>query len=229
MRASSSKPNPKTSGTIGRHWPCISERAIIQDANFIVHLRRRRSCIKINKQRQKSYTSSCITHTSCWFGLAVWPRQYRSSDSGQTPHHNTAVGRHSYKRIIWRRQMDTSDTVGEHNDSYNIFSKQFVSFFWVVISFQHVPENLSPHRPARRKSHFIAQEWWREKIASRMPTWTITQYFHGNIKLEATASVKPCVSKILKESAKRRLESEAPDNWRLRMKLRATGFDRNIC
>ena len=44
--------------------------------------------------------------------------------------------------------------------------------------------------------------------------WTITQYFHQNIKLEATPSVKTCVSKILKEWTTRRQEHQAPVNWK---------------
>ena len=53
---------------------------------------------------------------------------------------------------------------------------------------------------ASAKSQFIAQDWLREKLAIRMPTWTITQYFHENIKLEALPSVKNCVSKTLNDS-----------------------------
>ena len=40
------------------------------------------------------------------------------------------------------------------------------------------------------KSQFIAQDCLREKLATKVPTWTITQYFHQNIKLEATPGVK---------------------------------------
>ena len=39
-----------------------------------------------------------------------------------------------------------------------------------------------------------------------MPTWTLTQHLHRVTKLEATLSVKPCVSKTSKNSQKRRLE-----------------------
>ena len=41
---------------------------------------------------------------------------------------NTAIGRYSLKRIIHRTQMDTTDTIGDH-DSYHTFSMQYVSFF----------------------------------------------------------------------------------------------------
>ena len=44
--------------------------------------------------------------------------------------------------------------------------------------------------------------------------WTITQYFHQNIKLEATPSVKTCVSKILKEWTTRRQVHQALVNWK---------------
>ena len=43
-----------------------------------------------------------------------------------------------------------------------------------------------------------------------MLTWTITQYFHQNTKLEANPSVKTCVCKILKESPGWRQEHRAP-------------------
>ena len=46
------------------------------------------------------------------------------------------------------------------------------------------------------------------KLTTRMPTWTITQYFHQITNLEATLSVKNCVSKILKHSPQRRLEHQ---------------------
>ena len=38
------------------------------------------------------------------------------------------------------------------------------------------------------------------KLARRMPTWAIKQYFHQNTKLEATPSVKICVGQIVKDS-----------------------------
>ena len=76
----------------------------------------------------------------------------------------------------------------------------FVSFFCSCEAFfpawVNVQENLSLHRPARSKNQFNAQHWWREQVAIRMPTWTIPQCFHQNIKLEA--SVKTSSSKILK-------------------------------
>ena len=48
----------------------------------------------------------------------------------------------------------------------------------------------------------------------RMPTWTITQFLHQNTKLEATPSVKTCVSNTLKESLGQRHEHPALDNWK---------------
>ena len=41
----------------------------------------------------------------------------------------TAIGRHSHKRIIHRRQIETTDTIGEHHDPHDIYSEQIVSFF----------------------------------------------------------------------------------------------------
>ena len=45
-----------------------------------------------------------------------------------------------HKKIIHRRQVDTTDTTGEHHDSHHLYSKQFVSFFCSCESFfvQHV-------------------------------------------------------------------------------------------
>ena len=42
--------------------------------------------------------------------------------------HNTTAGRHSYKRISHRRQMDITDNTGEHHGPHHLYSKQFVSF-----------------------------------------------------------------------------------------------------
>ena len=112
-----------------------SNWAIIEHANFITHLRRKRSCKKTHKERQKSHGASCITHTSCRFGLAIRPRQSRSDDSDQMCQHNTAIGRHSYKGS-W-----TEDSVP---------------------AWKNVPENLSLDRLARGRSQFITQDWSRD-------------------------------------------------------------------
>ena len=64
------------------------------------------------------------------------------------------------------------------------------------------------HRQARSERQFIAQ---REKLATRMLTWTITQHIHQNTKLEATPSVKSCVSTILEDKT----THQARDNWKL--------------
>ena len=39
-----------------------------------------RTSLYIFEQRQTSHNSSCITHTSCWFGSVSWPHQFRSND-----------------------------------------------------------------------------------------------------------------------------------------------------
>ena len=59
--------------------------------------------------------------------------------SGQIRQQNTAVGRHSHRRIIHKRQMDTADTTSQHNDAHHIYSMQFVSLFCGCESliFQH--------------------------------------------------------------------------------------------
>ena len=78
------------------------------------------------------------------------------------------------KGIIHRRQMDTTDTTGEHHDSHHIYSMQLVSSFYGCDSFlqawAHVPETLSLHRQAWNKSQFIAQDWLREHLSISMPT-----------------------------------------------------------
>ena len=61
----------------------------------------------------------------------------------------------------------------------------------------------------------IARDKLREQWATRMPTWTVAQYLHLNIKLEATLNMEICVSQILKELTQRRHEHQAPDNWKL--------------
>ena len=60
------------------------------------------------------------------------------------------------------------------------------------------------------------------KTATRMPSWTNTQYFHQITKLEATPSVKTCVSRFLKESPGRRQEHQARGNWK-RLEHQAPG------
>ena len=55
--------------------------------------------------------------------------------SNQVHRHNTAAGRHPNKRILHRRQMNTTDTVGQQHDSPDIYSKQFDSFFCGCQSF----------------------------------------------------------------------------------------------
>ena len=114
--------------------------------------------------------------------------------------------------------MDTTDTTGEHHDSHHTHSKQFVSCFCRCESFILRQEQTCWRifryiGELEAKSQFIAQDCSREKLATRMPTWTITQYFHQNIKLEAIPGGKTCVSEILQESTERRHEHQAPGDW----------------
>ena len=69
----------------------------------------------------------------------------------------------SAQKIIYRRQMDTPDTAGQHHGAHHIYSKQFISFSSAVVdpflpARANVLENLSLHRQARSKSKFIAQQ-----------------------------------------------------------------------
>ena len=75
-----------------------------------------------------------ITHTSCRFGLAIWPHQCRSDDSDQMRQHKTAIGRHSDNRIVRTRQMDTLNIM-----THTTTQKHFVIFFSSCDSlvFQH--------------------------------------------------------------------------------------------
>ena len=218
LQACSSNTNTNISWSIWRHWLCTSKRAIIQHANGIEHFRRQRSCNKEEKQRQKSCNASYITRTSCRLGLSLWPHELRSNVSDQLRQHKTAFGRHSHKRIIHRGQMDKTDTTGQHHDAHHTHSKQLVSLFcgcesFIFPAWANVPENLSLHRQARNKSHFIAQRCLRGELTTRMPTWTIAQYFHQITKLEATLSVKTCVSKIFKHSPWRLEHYHDPRWW----------------
>ena len=55
----------------------------------------------------------------------------------------------------------------------------------------------------------------RGNLTTRMPTWTATQCHHQNTELEATLSVKICVSKIFRKSPQRRLERRrALGHWK---------------
>ena len=80
----------------------------------------------INKStKAESHNASWMTHTSCRFGSIL--------------QHNTAIGRHSHRKIILKRHMDTIDTIGEQHDSHHIYSKKFVSFLcsYESFHFQH--------------------------------------------------------------------------------------------
>ena len=59
--------------------------------------------------------------------------QSTSDDSDQILQHNRAIGRHSHRRLIHRRQMDTPDTTGQLCD--HIHSSEFVGFFCGCDSF----------------------------------------------------------------------------------------------
>ena len=100
--------------------------------------------------------------------------------------------------------MDHSEETDGHNwhnwwTSRLTFSQSNSSVFWLHLrilyfpAWVNVPENLSLHRLARSMSQFTAQQWQREKLPIKMPTWTIAQH-HQNTKLEATPSVKNCSS-----------------------------------
>ena len=152
--------------------------------------------IKTNKQRQ----CACITHASCWFGSASWLHQFRSTDSDQIRQHTTAIGRHLHRRFIHHRDGHS----WQHYDSHHIYSKLFCQFLlqsWSIFPTWDMVENLSLNRPVRSRSQYIAWDWLRDKFAIRMPRWNVTHYFHQITKLEATPSVKNCVSKIFKNSA----------------------------
>ena len=106
--------------------------------------------------------------------------------------------------------------MGEHHGSHHSYSNQFVSFFCSCESFIFWHE-----QTCRGISRCIGKRETKpsslrgEHLATRMPTWTITQHVRQNIKLEATPSAKTSVSKILKESTQRRQEPQARDNWKL--------------
>ena len=164
------------------HWLCTSERAIIQHAKFIVHLRRQRSFNERNKQRQESL--QCVMFHAhivlIWIGFmtaSIKTRWFRSTYVNTTQHLADILIKGSFAGNRW-----TQPTLGEHHDPHNIYPRQFVSFFCRCESFtfQHelnVPENLSPHRlaPSKKPVHCPAKTARNFEI--KMPTWTFTQYF----------------------------------------------------
>ena len=92
--------------------------------------------------------------------------QCRSNDSDQVRQHNAAIGRHSHKRITHRRQMDTTDTVGEHRDTHTDLLTaicQFLLQLKILYSSTTIDvlKNLSLHRLARSESQFIARDCLR--------------------------------------------------------------------
>ena len=88
--------------------------------------------------------------------------------------------------------MDTTDTTGQHHDAHHIQSNLSVSSA-VVNTFTSMSK--------RAEESFAASASETQKpvhcaAMMRMPTWTVTQYFLEYRELEATPSVKTCVSKI---------------------------------
>ena len=97
---------------------------------------------------------------------------------------------------------------------------QLISFFCGCDpACANVPENLSLHRQARNKSQLSTQQQLWEKLTTKMPTRPFAQYLHQNIELEATPSVKNCVSKIFNIHQR--------GNWSI-IKFNATGSERSI-
>ena len=117
--------------------------------------------------------------------------------------------------------MDTTDTNGEHHDSHHIYyAMQLVSFFYGCDSFffssmsKRAGDSVAASASAKQKPVRCTGLIASALIDKYADIWTITQYFHQNIKLEATPSVKTCVSNILKEWTTRRQEHQAPVNWK---------------
>ena len=74
--------------------------------------------------------------------------------------------------------------------------------------------------PVRYTLH---RQWLRGNWTTRMPTWTITQFFHQITKLESTPSVKNCVSKMLKNPPWSSIKLRATGGGWSSIKILATG------
>ena len=151
----------------------------------------------------------------CFVTASIWIRWFRSSTSAQHSNWQTST----QKRIIHRRQMDTTDTTGEHHDSHHIYAMQLVSFSCGCDSFfssmsKRAGDSVAASASAKQKPVRCTGLIASALIDKYADMWTITQYFHQNIKLEATPSVKTYVSKILKEWTTRRQEHQALVNWK---------------
>ena len=68
-----------------------------------------------------------------------------------------------YQRIIHRRKMDTTDTLGEHHDPHNIYSKQFVSFLCCC-------EPLFFSMSTRAQEYFATSAGSKQKVSSLLRT-----------------------------------------------------------
>ena len=69
------------------------------------------------------------------------------------------------------------------------------------------------------KASWVLSNDCEKKLTTKMPTWPFAQYLHQNIELEATPSVKNCVSKIF--------NIHQNGNWSI-IKFNATGSEWSI-
>ena len=87
-------------------------------------------------ERQKSYNASCVTHTSCWFGLTLWLHQSRLRSNTSTQHSNLQTFSQKYHTgDRWTQPTLLVNIMARHH----IDSKQFVSLFCSCepLIFQH--------------------------------------------------------------------------------------------
>ena len=135
---------------------------------------------------------------------------------------------HPHKRIIHGKQMHTTDTVGEHYDSDLYSSNLSVSSAVLNPLFcsmsKRAGESFATSASAKQKPvHCSAM------IATKISDKNVDRDYHAVPPPEyqaggdsKRASVKSCVSKILKESTRRRQEHEALGNWK-RLEYQAPG------
>ena len=175
----------------------------------LIHLRRQRSC---NKDREtKSEFVQCVIHhahiVSTWIVfMTAWIEIQRFRSTTSTQH------------SIWQTFSQKDHSQETDGQNWHYWSTSWRTPHWLKATCQSLLRLWILYFPSMSKragESFAASASAKQKPVhcTAMPTWTVTQYFHQITKLEATLSVKTCVSKIFKHSPWRLEHYHDPRWW----------------
>ena len=183
------------------------------------------AAIQHMSKRHKSYNASCITHTSCWFGLTLWLHQSRLRSNTSTKH----------SRQTFSLKDHSQETDGHNRHSWWT-SWRTTTLIQSNLSVSSAVVNLSfSSKSERARESFAtwasAKQWpvhCSAMIARKISDQNADMDYHAALPPEYQAwghsKRETCVSKILNESTKQRQEHQARGNWkRWSSELRATG------